>query len=77
MLPVSLQVLEAGDGGGGMSNLSAFSLFDELLLDRFDNPLGPGTLASLLLSELKVPLVCTLMILNVQVSLSVHAAFCN
>jgi hypothetical protein len=35
MLPVSLQVLEAGDGGGGMSNLSAFSLFDELLLDRF------------------------------------------
>lgn len=35
MLPVSLQVLEAGDGGGGMSNLSAFSLFDELLLVKF------------------------------------------
>lgn len=30
MLPVSLQVLEAGEGGGGMSILSAFSLFDEL-----------------------------------------------
>lgn len=30
MLPVSLQVLEAGDGGGGMSILSAFSLFDVL-----------------------------------------------
>lgn len=28
MLPVSLHVLEAGDGGGGISILSAFSLFD-------------------------------------------------
>lgn len=35
MLPVSLHVLEAGDGGGGMSNLSAFSLFEELLLGKF------------------------------------------
>lgn len=32
MLPVSLQVLEAGDGGGGMSNLSAVSLFEFLLV---------------------------------------------
>lgn len=30
MLPVSLQVLEAGDGGGGMSSLSVFSLVLEL-----------------------------------------------
>lgn len=30
MLPVSLQVLEAGEGGGGMSILSAFSLLDVL-----------------------------------------------
>lgn len=32
MLPVSLQVLEAGEGGGGISNLSAFSLFEELFV---------------------------------------------
>lgn len=32
MLPVSLQVLEAGEGGGGMSNRSAFSLFEEHLV---------------------------------------------
>lgn len=29
VLPVSLQVLEAGEGGGGMSNLSVFSLVFE------------------------------------------------
>lgn len=34
MLPVSLQVLEAGEGGGGISNLSAFSLFEEHLVDK-------------------------------------------
>lgn len=34
MLPVSLQVLEAGEGGGGMSNLSAFSLFDVVFPGR-------------------------------------------
>lgn len=34
MLPVSLHVLEAGEGGGGISNLSAFSLFEEHLVDK-------------------------------------------
>lgn len=29
VLPVSLQVLEAGEGGGGMSNLSVFSFVFE------------------------------------------------
>lgn len=31
ILPVSLQVLDAGDGGGGISSLSVFSLLDEVL----------------------------------------------
>lgn len=37
MLPVSLQVLEAGDGGGGMSILSAVSLWLDLLV-LFEDP---------------------------------------
>lgn len=32
MLPVSLQVLEAGDGGGGISILSAVSLVEFLFV---------------------------------------------
>lgn len=45
MLPVSLQVLDAGEGGGGMSILSAFSLFDvdltgKLAVRKYIHPLS-------------------------------------
>lgn len=70
MLPVSLHVLDAGDGGGGISILSAVSLLG-FLPDEL-KPLVPWPAGSLTLSgnwdgtSLKV-----------QESLSAHAAFCS
>lgn len=40
ILPVSLQVLDAGDGGGGISSLSVFSLLDEVLPPKLAKKLG-------------------------------------
>lgn len=71
MLPVSLHVLDAGDGGGGMSILSAFSLLGFLLVD-VPRPLGPCPLVSLFLSG-----DCDVTNLKVQESLKVQAAFCS
>lgn len=70
MLPVSLQVLEAGDGGGGMSSLSAVSLWFAL----FTVPVVPLPLDSRLSALVLDKSVPGGSILNLHVESTFHAA---
>jgi len=70
MLPVSLQVLEAGDGGGGMSSRSVVSLWFGL----FTTPAFPFPLDSRLSVFALDTCVPAGSILNLQVASTFHAA---
>lgn len=73
MLPVSLQVLEAGDGGGGISSLSAVSLWFGL----FTTVVLPFPLDSRLSVFVLDTCVPAGNILNLQVASTFHAADSN
>lgn len=68
ILPVSLHVLEAGEGGGGISNLSAVSLW--LLLLELGAGRGPGGIGTSRLSGAGAA-----RILKRHKSVKFHAAF--
>lgn len=76
MLPVSLQVLDAGEGGGGISRRSAFSLL--LVVD--DNPgKADAEVEAVFAVRSEVwPLLdggVVVRILNLQTSIKFHAEF--
>lgn len=81
VLPVSLHVLEAGEGGGGISNRSAFSLF--LLVEDPGKTLAEveAVLVERKFSEILLPLLLTgdgaARILKRQTSVRFQAEFCN
>lgn len=76
MLPVSLQVLDAGEGGGGISRRSAFSLL--LVVDDNPGKADAEVEAAFVVRSDVWPLLddgVVVRILNLQTSIKFHAEF--